>query len=43
MDTGLFYMLHHTADQHPFAVTYDIDVHLNRQIEKTVQQNRTVI
>src|ERR1022692_2834189 len=43
MDPRLFYMLHDAADQHVLPVADRIDVDLDREIEKTIQQHRTVV
>ncbi len=43
MHAGLFDVFHDAADQHVLAVADRIDVHLDGQIQKAIQQHRAVI
>ena len=43
VDPGLFDVLHDTADDHLLAVADRVDIHLHGEIQKSVQQDRTLV
>ena len=43
MHAGLLYMLHNAANKYGVTIADRIDIHLDRLLEESVQQNRAVI